>query len=327
MSGEGEFEFIARRLAPLSQGAPGAACLKDDGALIDLDPGETLAVTTDTLIEGRHFPQGGDAGLAAQKALRVNLSDLAAMGARPFAYALNLVWPEGGERSATDAFVEGLAADQDRFAVRLIGGDTTSGPGPWTLAVTAFGRRPAGLALRRSAARPGDALVVTGTVGDAGLGLKVMSGEALGLSAKDCAWLTERSRRPSPRLEAINALRRHARAAIDVSDGLLADCRHLAEQSDLALTLDLAATPLSAPARRWLERQPDPAEASLAIGAAGDDYELLISTERPAALIDELGAAGLPAVQIGGFDEGEAHVDVQFKGVSLRPEAWGFTHF
>lgn len=327
MSGEGEFEFIARRLAPLSEGAPGAAGLTDDGALIDLDPGETLAVTTDTLIEGRHFPEDGDPERAARKALRVNLSDLAAMGARPFGYCLNIVWPQEGASARAEAFVRGLQADQDRFGVRLLGGDTTRGPGPWTLAVTAFGRRPAGLSLRRGGARAGDSLVVTGSIGDAALGLEILQGGEFGLSGDEAAWLIARSLTPEPRLEAIPAMGRHARAAIDVSDGLLADARHLAIESGLHLSVDLAAIPASAPAQSWLARQDDQAAARLKLATGGDDYELLLATQRPALLIAELAEAGLAAAEIGKFDVRRAGVTVRHDGVVVTPDAWGFTHF
>ncbi|MCR9128260.1 MAG: thiamine-phosphate kinase [Alphaproteobacteria bacterium] len=327
MSGEGEFEFIASRLAPLSEGAPGAAGLKDDGALIDLDPGETLSVTTDTLIEGRHFPEGGDPELAARKALRVNLSDLAAMGARPFGYCLNIAWPGEGVSARPEPFVRGLLAEQQRYGVRLMGGDTTRGPGPWTIAVTAFGRRPAGLSLRRAGARPGDSLIVTGTVGDAVLGLEALQGGDLGLSRGDTAYLVARSLTPEPRLPALAAMRRHARAAIDVSDGLLADARHLATASDLRLDIDLGAVPASAPAQAWMAKQQDEATARLRLAAGGDDYELLLATAEPEALIAELARAGLPAALIGRFEKGAPQVTVRLGETELTPDDWGFTHF
>ena len=326
MSAAGEFDFIARRLAPLSRGAPGAAGLADDGALIDLDPGETLAVTADTLIEGRHFPADGDPALAARKALRANLSDLAAMGAQPFGYLLNIIWPEAGVQSRADAMVAGLQADQDRFGIRLLGGDTTRGPGPWSLAVTMFGRRPAGVSLRRGGARAGDALVVAGVIGDAGLGLKSLQGGVLGLDSEACAMLERRSLLPEPCLGALPAMRRHAHAAIDVSDGLLADARHLAQTSKLALMIDLERVPHSMAALRWIAAQPDEAAARLELAAAGDDYALLMATPEPSILISELAAAGLAGAVAGRFDAGSG-VDVRFEGRGLSPEVWGFTHF
>jgi thiamine-monophosphate kinase len=327
MNGENEFDFIARRLAPLSDGAAGAAGLKDDGALIDLDPGEVLAVTTDTLIEGRHFPPGCDPSLAARKALRVNLSDLAAMGAKPFGYCLNISWPETGRSERANAFADGLEQDQERYGVRLLGGDTTLTPGPWTIAVTMFGRRPAGLSLRRFGAGAGDGLVVTGTIGDAALGLKALQGDDLGLDSDDREALRRRSLTPEPRLEALPALRRHASGVIDVSDGLLADARHIAVQSGLHLDLDLAEAPLSAAARAWVAAQPDKGEAMMALAAGGDDYELLIASPRPQRLITELAEAGLPARTIGGFSAGPAEITVRLGAMQLQPSAWGFTHF
>lgn len=326
MSGSGEFDFIADRLAPLSRGAPGAAGLSDDGALVDLDPGETLAVTADTLIEGRHFPSGGDPALAAQKALRANLSDLAAMGAQPFGYLLSIIWPEDGVEARADGLIQGLQADQDRFGIRLIGGDTTRGPGPWSLAVTLLGRRPAGLSLRRGGARAGDHLVVVGVIGDAGLGLKSLQGEALGLDAEARQALEMRSLRPEPLLGAIPAMRRHAHAAIDVSDGLLADARHLAKTSNLALTIDLERTPHSMAALRWIAAQADEAGARLDLASAGDDYALLLASPEPSILISELAAAGLAGAVAGRFEAGSG-VEVRLEDRALVPERWGFTHF
>lgn len=327
MSAESEFDFIARWLAPLSHGAPGAAGLADDGALIDLDAGETLAVTTDTLIEGRHFPVSADPKLAAQKALRANLSDLAAMGATPSAYCLNVVWPQDGAGARVEPFISGLREDQEQYGICLIGGDTTRGSGPWVISITAFGRRPVGLNLRRSGARAGDVLIATGTIGDAALGLRALNGEPLGALEDESSYLVGRSLKPEPRLDAVQAMRRHAHAAIDVSDGLLADARHLAVQSGLRLALNLESIPLSAAARTWLESQPQQCQAFLALACGGDDYELLISTARGDALVAELAAVGVPAVEVGRFEPGSPGVQVRFQGEQVTPGVWGFTHF
>ena len=327
MSGQGEFEFIARRLAPLSIGGAGSAGLTDDGALLDLSPGETLAVSADTLIQGRHFHMEEDPGLVARKALRVNLSDLAAMGARPFAYMLNIVWPGEGAAGRAERFCAGLARDQAEFGVRLIGGDTTRAEAPWTIAVTAFGRRPAGLSLRRAGARAGDALVVTGTIGDAGLGLMILEGR---YTPEDVARraLLERHQLPSPRLAALPALRRHARAAIDISDGLLADCGHLAKASDLTVALDLGAAPLSPAASAWLRDQADAAAGLMQLASSGDDYELALATGSPEALICALGEAGIAARAVGQFEErGPESLRIEREGRVIRPERLGFTHF
>lgn len=301
--------------------------MTDDGALIDLGPSETLAVTADTLIEGRHFPMGAEAGLAARKALRTNLSDLAAMGARPFGYVLNIVWPEERAASRIEAFAAGLALDQAEFGVRLLGGDTTRSPGPWTISVTAFGRRPSGLALRRSGVRAGDHLVATGHIGDACLGLKALQGAQLALAAELIEHLKRRSNLPEPRLQALPAMRRHASAAIDVSDGLLADARHLAVQSRLALELDLALMPVSQAAAAWLGTLNDEVAGRLELAAGGDDYELLLATADPAALIAELAEVQIPAIELGRFTSGPGTVSVYHEGRPITPQAWGFTHF
>lgn len=328
MSGPDEFEFIRSRLAPLSQGEPGAALLCDDAATISVSAGHDLVVTTDVLVEGRHFPFGEDPALAARKALRVNLSDLAAMGARPRAYLTSVVWPEDGFEARADGFVKGLEVDQACYGVTLIGGDTTSGPGPWTLAVTALGEAPTGAALRRTGARPGDALLVSGTIGDAGLGLQLTTGA---LTLADPAHVTHvlnRLRLPEPRIAAGQALRGLASAAIDVSDGLLADARHLAEASACGLEIELGDLPLSEAACGWLDKLEDAEAGRLALAAAGDDYELAFAApaHQVQACIEACAASGVSARPIGRFTAASG-IDVRIDGAPVVPERWGFTHF
>ncbi|MCH8489511.1 MAG: thiamine-phosphate kinase [Oceanicaulis sp.] len=327
MSGGGEFDYIARRLAPLSAGFPGAAGLSDDGAVIVPGPGCELAVTSDTLVSGVHFPDDEDPERVADKALRVNLSDLAAMGARARAYMLNIVWPKDADAALRERFADGLAAAQAEFGVHLIGGDTTSSPGPWTVTITAFGDVPVTGAVRRSGAQPGDLAVVTGTIGDAWLGLQARLGGRDRLDAAHEAYLAERFTRPEPRLQLADVLRGHAHAAIDISDGLLADFEHIAKASGLSLTLALEDIPLSNAASAWLASQPDLKQARLDLVAGGDDYELALAV--PAGRIEALraGAAPLPLTVAGRFAEGPSGLQVTWRGVPVDLTKTGFTHF
>lgn len=325
-AGEGEFEFIRRRLRPLA--GEGALDLADDAAVITPGQGEQIVLAADALVAGRHFPADEAPGAAARKALRANLSDLAAMGARPLGYLTSVVWPETADDAMRAAFADGLAADQARYACPLLGGDTTSGPGPWTIAITAVGAVASGRAVTRAGAKPADRIYVTGTIGDAGLGLAVLEGR-YAPSPNDRAALLERYRLPEPRLACAEALRRHASAAIDVSDGLIADARHIAEASGVSLTLDLDRTPVSDAARAWLGEQADPAAARLSLASFGDDYELIAAVPAAEAEAFEAAcaAAGAPATCIGQAVEGAPTLAVRAGGRELEAGAGGFTHF
>ncbi|WP_375549117.1 thiamine-phosphate kinase [Oceanicaulis alexandrii] len=331
MSGSGEFDYIRTRLAPLSLGLPGAAALTDDGAVLTPPEGCDWAVTADTLIEGRHFPHNEDPALAARKALRANLSDLAAMGADPHAYMACVVWPDTNREARMSGFADGLALDQDIFGVHLAGGDTTSAPGPWMISITAFGSVPKGQAVRRSGAKPGDQLLVTGTIGDAGLGLKARQGIYAPPKA-DVEWLAQRFTLPEPRCALSGLVRQYAHAAIDVSDGLLADARHIAEASRCMLELNLDSIPLSDPARHWLTQQPDRSQALLELASGGDDYELVLTMSAD-IVTDFITAASrlgvavtrLGEVTFGGDSDGGLIVKVD--GEPITPSSFGFTHF
>ena len=278
-----EFAFIAERLRPLAAGTPGALGLADDAALLDPPAGAELVLTKDAMVAGVHFLPDDPPGDVAKKLLRVNLSDLAAMGAAPLGYLLALIRPKATAEDWLADFCRGLAEDQARFGIGLLGGDTVSTPGPLALSLTALGHVPRGTALRRCGARPGDDVWVSGTLGDAALGLKVLQGE-LAVADEVRAPLVERYRLPQPRLALGEALRGLASAALDVSDGLLADLGHILETSKLGAEIRAAALPLS-PAARTLPGAPDAALAG------GDDYELLFTAApdqraRIAALAD-----------------------------------------
>jgi thiamine-monophosphate kinase len=323
----GEFGRIARLLRPLAAGFPGALDLTDDAAVFAPPPGRDLVVTTDAMVEGVHYLPDDPPGDVAAKLLRVNLSDLAAMGADPLAYTLTTALPRSVDDGWLAAFAAGLAADQVRFGIALMGGDSVSVPGVPVLSVTAVGTVPAGRAVRRGGARAGDAIAVTGTIGDAAFGLAVRLGRLV-VPGDDARTLLERLRRPVPRTAFAAALREGATAAADVSDGLVADAGHLARASGLAIEVDAAAVPLSAAVRRLVAA--DPGRIVDAI-TGGDDYELVLAATPAAvpALAAAARAAGFGLTVIGRALEGPAG------GVSVRDArgdpvplaGTGWTHF
>lgn len=323
-----EFELIRRHLAPLAAGAPGALGLADDAALLVPPEGAELVITADALVAGVHFLPDDPAGQVARKLLRVNLSDLAAMGARPLGYLFTAAWPAPLDEPWLVAFVAGLAEDQRQFGLSLLGGDTTRTPGRLTLSLTALGAIAPGRALRRSTARAGDDVYVSGSIGDGALGLMACRGEGPRLSAAERAYLVDRYRLPQPRLALGQALAEEglASAAIDVSDGLAADLGHILETSGLAAVVEAPALPLSAAARAALAAEPA-LLATLITG--GDDYELAF-TAAPgragdiAALADRL---DLPLTRIGRLTEGRGLTVLDASGAELSLATKGWTHF
>jgi len=271
MSCRDEFSEIERLFRPLTGGAAGAFDLLDDAAVISQRPGFDLVVTKDALVEGVHVPVGEAPDFVARKLVRVNLSDLAAKAAEPFAVFLAVAWPQSYGVADREAFARGLGEDLKTFGVALLGGDTVATTGPFTASLTALGWVPEGRMVRRAGAKAGDVLAVSGTIGDGVLGLAALKGEV----ADPDGWLSARYRLPTPRLDLREALRGQAHAAADVSDGLAADAGHIAEASGTGLTLDLGALPLSPPARAWLAAQPDRAAALVRLATGGDDYEVV----------------------------------------------------
>lgn len=309
-----EFGEIARLFRPLTRGAPGAFELRDDAAVIPQRPGFDLVVTKDAIVEGVHFPQGEAPELVARKLVRVNVSDLAAKAAEPFAAFLAVAWPQGFAGRDRELFAMGLAADLEAFGVDLLGGDTVKTPGPFTCTLTTMGWVPAGRMVRRAGARPGDKLLVSGTIGDATLGLAAVKGQIEDPDGR----LAYRYRMPEPRVDLRETLRRHATAAADVSDGLVADARHIAEASGVGLLIDLDRLPLSGAAATWLERQPDVGASLLRLGTGGDDYEVVCTMAS--------GVRKPPGFTvIGEVREGEG-VEVRAAGRAVDPGAGGWRH-
>lgn len=273
----GEFELIRRffvRPELLGTTRPGVVLgIGDDCALLAPEPGMQLAVSTDMLVEGRHFLSTVDPAALGHKALAVNLSDLAAMGAEPLGFTLALALPQADERWLS-GFTQGLFALADAHGCPLVGGDTTRGP--LNLSVTVMGQVPPGQALRRSGAQVGDDIWVSGTLGDARLALEVFRGSGAALSSEEFLAVRERLERPQPRLALGRALRGVAHAAADVSDGLLGDLGHILEASGVGAALqvdELLASPAVSNVVRRLPRE----QALTCVLTGGDDYELVFT--------------------------------------------------
>jgi thiamine-monophosphate kinase len=326
MSGKGlgEFGRIARFFAPLA--GPGGLGLTDDAALVECAPGHRLVVTVDAIVAGVHYLPNDPPDLVARKLLRVNLSDLAAMGARPRHYLLTTALPKTVGDEWVERFAAGLAEDQRLFGVDLLGGDSVSTPGPPTLSLTAFGEVTAGTEIRRTGAQPGDRIWVSGTIGDAYLGLLVLRGEYPDLAAEHRAVLAARFQLPEPRTTLGPRLVGIAHAMCDVSDGLLADLGHICEVSGVGATVGLPALPLSFAARAVLDEKPE-AAASLATG--GDDYELLFAAPPAAtAAIERLVAElTLPITEIGAIEPGAGVRLVDASGNEVPIVHAGWRHF
>lgn len=321
-----ETELIQTYLAPLTGGAPGSFGLRDDAALISPEPGTDLVFTSDPIIAGVHFFPSDNAADIAWKALAVNASDLAAKGARPVAYLLNLALPEPPSREWIGNFADGLRAAQDSFGCRLIGGDTDMTPGPLSIGVTIIGAVPSGKFVRRQGAASGDHVFVTGTIGDSALGLRVHADRSAfpHLTAEQRAFLEERYLRPTPRLVLGDAFRAHASAALDISDGLMKDLARLA--GGLGLTLEFERIPLSKAAAA--ARAHDPAVTEAILGG-GDDYELLVAVP-PAKVVDftnAAAAAGVPVSDLGALDANIPLQVVDVDGTAISVETFGYDHF
>jgi thiamine-monophosphate kinase len=295
----GEDALISRYFKPLATD-PGAFNLADDAAVLKA-LGDDIVVTTDAIVEGVHFLSDDPPDTVARKALRVNLSDLAAKGATPAGFVLTLALRSADEAWLTP-FARGLGEDAAEFGCPLLGGDTVSTPGPQMISITAFGRVPPGKMVHRSGANPGDRVVVTGTIGDAALGLDILRGGAVATAlAEDAAakaMLVGRYRVPQPRTALAKVVREHANAAMDVSDGLAGDLAKLCAASGVSAAIDAPSIPLSAAAAALLARGTVGIEA---IVSGGDDYEILctIPEGNLEAFARAAGIAGVSVTSIG----------------------------
>ena len=322
----GEFELIAKLFAPLARDMYGAFGLTDDVALLKPPRGYELVLKTDSLIEGVHFLRGDPPETVGRKALRRALSDLAAKGAEPSCYLLALALPEWPEISWLEAFAGGLASDQREFGISLGGGETNATPGPLTLTITALGQVPEGTLIRRSGAKAGDFVYVTGTIGDAGAGVAIAQDTEAPTTDAASAFLLARYRLPVPRFAIGQALRRIASAAIDVSDGLLADLAHIAENSRVRVAIDSARVPLSDALRKFWGTKRD---ALLCAATAGDDYEIAFTApESAAAAVREAARKSATKVtELGRVVVGDGVAFLDDAGNEIAVTRPGYTHF
>ena len=321
-----EFSLIAELFAPLARGAPEALGLTVDAAVVEVAAGLRLVVTTDMMVAGGHFLADDPPAMVARKLLRVNLSDLAAMGAAPRAYLLALAVPRGTEEGWLEDFAAGLAEDQETYGIQLIGGDIVATDGPLVASLTALGEVSDGGEVLRSGARPGDLVFVSGALGDAALGLMTLRGELAGVDAAGRAALVDRYRLPRPRLALGARLSGIAHAAIDVSDGLVADLGHICECSKVGAEVEAERLPLSPAAQAALD-----ADRSLmsVVLTGGDDYEIAFTAGPEAAgQVAELAAAlTLPLTRIGRITAGAEVRVVDDAGADVVLGARGYRHF
>ncbi|HEX3943987.1 MAG TPA: thiamine-phosphate kinase [Rhizomicrobium sp.] len=321
----GEFELIAEIFAPLAK-APLAFGLTDDAAVATPSLGQDLVVTTDAVIEGVHFFTDDPPHLIAKKALRVNLSDLAAKGCGPSGYLLVLSLPARIDSSWLRSFAKGLEEDQQEFGMSLLGGDTTATPGPLTIVITAFGHVATGAMLRRSGAEAGHSVYVTGTVGDAGGGLVRLKRDGAALLPEEDLYLVRRYRLPEPRTRLGPALLGLASASVDVSDGLLADLGHIAKTSGVRIEVEAARLPLSPALQRlW----PNVAERAVRATTAGDDYEIAFTAPpgRRPDIMQIAAASSTTVSEIGRVVAGTGVALLDSEGHEMQIGRPGYVHF
>ncbi len=317
--GSSEFELIARHFTRPAKNA--VLGVGDDCALVDITNGMDLAVSTDTMVSGTHFFPDVDPENLGHKALAVNLSDMAAMGAMPYWVLLALTLPKVDDVWLA-AFAKGFFDLADEYNVSLIGGDTTRGP--LTLTVTIMGEVPAGAALRRNGAKAGNDIWVSGNLGDAALAVAHRHGR-IKLEEADYKEAVMRLYEPTPRVSLGQALRGMATSAIDISDGLLADLGHICRLSGVGATVEIAAIPVSAIGAKHAS-----SDAGLsAIMAGGDDYELCFTAPPNSrdSIADLAEGLGIPLTRIGQVRRGKGVHIVGPDGKPMKIDGRGFDHF
>jgi thiamine-monophosphate kinase len=327
-TGSAEDRLIARYFRPLAK-HPGAFGLRDDAAVIAPPAGCDVVLTTDGVIAGVHYFPDDRPDNIGRKALRMNLSDLAAKGATPLGFLLSLALPAGIDEAWVAAFAAGLGEDAERYGCPLLGGDTDHTPGPTSVSIAAFGAVPHGKMVRRSTAEVGDLVVVTGTIGDSALGVRLRRDEGLAkrwrLSEAMNAHLKQRYLLPEPRNVLAKAVLEHASAAMDVSDGLVGDVAKLCRASGVAAEIDVARVPLSDAARSAVAAEPAALETAL---TGGDDYEIVLTLApaKLAAFRAAAVAAGIAATEIGRIAAGEGARFLQ-DGRALTFARTSYSHF
>lgn len=331
-----EDALIRQLFAPIA--GDGALGLRDDAALIPAPAGSELVLTVDTLVADVHFFRDDPPGMVARKALRVNLSDLAAKGADPIGFLLSLSLPSDTSLSWIAAFSEGLGADARATSCALLGGDTVRTAGPLTVSVTAIGRVPTGYMVKRTGARAGDILAVTGTIGDAALGLRLRLEEGEGehaaghdvwrdvLTPGEQAHLLQRYLLPEPRNAMALALREHASGAMDVSDGLIGDTQKMLAVSGVSGEIEIGNVPLSAAVKAAAAFNP---QLLLRAVTGGDDYEVIctVHPDKFEALSRACEAAQIPLTAFGRVTEGDQPARVLLDGAEIALQKTSYSHF
>ena len=320
-----EDRLIARYFQPIAT-HPGALGLSDDAAFIKPPPGCDLVLKTDAIIGGVHFFAEDAADGVARKALRVNLSDLAAKGAKPLGFLLSLALPKETGDGWLAGFAQGLRSDAEQFGCPLFGGDTDRTPGPITISIAMFGSVPEGTMVRRAGAKPGDRVFVSGSIGDAALGLVLRKGADWKLTDAQRQHLLSRYLLPQPRNALAEAVRTHASASMDVSDGLAGDFGKLCRTSHVAAEIEAARVPLSEAAQAAVAADPAVLETAL---TGGDDFEIVCTV--PAAKAEAFRAAAKAAEvavsEIGVIEAGEGVRFVDSQGQALAFKRASFSHF
>jgi thiamine-monophosphate kinase len=318
--------LIARFFAPIA--GEGALSLKDDAARLTPEPDHDLVLTVDALVERVHFLPEDAPGSIARKALGVNVSDLAAKGADPAGFLLSLALPDDWTESWLAEFADGLGQASRDFSCPLLGGDTVKARGPLTLSVTAVGQVPAGRMVLRTTAKAGDVICVTGTIGDAALGLRLRSAPAWaeGLSHEERAHLADRYLHPRPRHRLAATLRSHASAAMDVSDGLAGDLAKMMRASGVGARIEADRVPLSGAAAKAVQASPDLLDLAL---TGGDDYEILCTV--PEKNLDsfrkEADRVGITLSVIGRVVSGHDLPVFRINGLERRYDVGSYQHF
>ena len=321
-----EFEIIAKFFAPLAQEEPGAFGLTDDAAVIRVSDGTELVVSVDSVVAGVHFPDDEAPSFIARKALRISLSDLAAMGASPRGYLVGLVGAKELDQEWFRRFAEGLSVDQSIFRCPLLGGDTVAKRGPLTVSMTVFGEVPQAAELRRSGAKVGDRIFISGSLGEAALGLRVHQGAISEVDEAVRAHLLDRYRLPEPRLQLGTQLRGLANAAIDVSDGLIADLGHLCAASGVGSIVRTESLPLSPAVRTLIAADSSTLPVAL---TGGDDYEILFTVpgESLAAVSGLAARLNLALTEIGEIVAGKGVLAMDASDLPLELKVTGYQHY
>lgn len=326
-----EFQIISKFFKPLAEGFAGSLGLTDDAAVLQIPPDAELVVTTDAMVEGTHFQSSDPPASVATRLLRSNLSDLAAMGASPYAYTLTTSFPKTITEEWIAPFAAALHADQKLFNCPLMGGDTVRIDGPIHLSVTAIGLVQRGQAMKRKIKRPitppdNHHIYVTGTIGDSALGLMLLQGKKIfGLDEADESFLKERHYKPTPRFELGRSIRTFCLAAVDISDGLVADVGHIALQSGVMAVIDADKIPLSPAAKKAVMDTPSLLETIL---TGGEDYELAFIIDPREVSMMNIAAqkVNVPLTKIGELQIGNIGavqvLDKDKHAIPLKQKGW-----